>query len=63
MGFSIISEIPTIDTEIDTKAIIIAVGSTSDFCTENEKRIPISPIAASTDPTIVCNLRPENIAF
>ncbi len=32
-GFSIINEMPIIETEMDTKAIIRAVGSISDFCT------------------------------
>ena len=60
-GFSIISEIPIIETEMETKAIIRAVGSISDFCTENEIRIPTKPTSVSAAPTALCILRWGNI--
>jgi hypothetical protein len=41
---------------MEAKAIIMAVGSTSDFWTVNETNIPINPSAVIKTPALVCAL-------
>jgi hypothetical protein len=56
VGSPIIKDIPTIETDIEANATVIAVGSTSDFWIWNEMNIPTSPIAVNMAPAIVWSL-------
>jgi hypothetical protein len=48
------SEIPTIEIDMEAKATVKAVGSTSDFWIENEMSMPTNPIAVRVMPDNFC---------